>query len=100
MILTFHRYVDAMSSAGATQLIFQWEAIDNFEDAKVLSRAIKDSGMRCGVSLNPETNVEEIYPLLKSGLVDTVDILAVEPGEHSIFSFQISFRHEALLITH
>ena len=70
-----------MSTAGATQLIFQWEAMKNLQEAKVLSKAIKDKGMRCGISLNPETDIEDVFPLLESGLIDTVDILAVEPGK-------------------
>eukprot|EP00563_Minutocellus_polymorphus_P018830 CAMPEP_0197719400 /NCGR_PEP_ID=MMETSP1434-20131217/3172_1 /TAXON_ID=265543 /ORGANISM="Minutocellus polymorphus, Strain CCMP3303" /LENGTH=110 /DNA_ID=CAMNT_0043304145 /DNA_START=16 /DNA_END=348 /DNA_ORIENTATION=- len=36
--------------------------------------------MACGISINPKTAEEEIYPLLAQGLVDLVDVLAVEPG--------------------
>lgn len=36
--------------------------------------------MKCGVSINPKTPISEVYPLLETGLVDLVDILAVEPG--------------------
>jgi ribulose-phosphate 3-epimerase len=34
----------------------------------------------CGISISPSTDVNEIVPLLKSGLVSVVDVLAVEPG--------------------
>jgi pentose-5-phosphate-3-epimerase len=37
-------------------------------------------GLICGVSINPETEVDEILPLLESGNIDTIDILAVQPG--------------------
>jgi len=70
-----------MRDAGATQVIFQWEAMANMDEALVLSKAIKEKGMSCGISLNPDTAIEAIFPLLVQGLVDTVDILAVEPGK-------------------
>lgn len=73
------RYVQVMADAGATRFIFQWEAVSAAE-ALTLARAIVDSGMKCGVSINPETHVQDLYPLLESGLFDLVDILAVHPG--------------------
>mmetsp|Transcript_17887 Transcript_17887/g.26254 ORF Transcript_17887/g.26254 Transcript_17887/m.26254 type:complete len:249 (-) Transcript_17887:95-841(-) len=88
-----HRYVDAMASAGADRLIFQWEAVvitdpkdDNkkegscAEKAIRLAKQVKDAGMMCGISINPSTDVEDIYALLQTGYVDLVDVLAVEPG--------------------
>jgi ribulose-phosphate 3-epimerase len=89
------RYVEAMAKAGADRIIFQWEAmakeantnddtaddtIGQLEQAVELAEAIREYGMLCGISINPQTGVEEILPLLESGLVDLVDILAVEPG--------------------
>jgi ribulose-phosphate 3-epimerase len=96
------RYVKAMAEAGGDRLIFQWEAIltgsgefsgemSELERAKHLAEAVAASGMSCGVSINPGTNVESIYPLLETGLIDLVDILAVEPG----FGGQ-AFQHRAL----
>lgn len=84
------RYVKAMAEAGATRIIFQWEAMGNKDEngacsdslsaAIELASAITSFGMKCGVSINPETPVSTIYPLLDTGFVDLVDILAVEPG--------------------
>ena len=42
--------------------------------------AISRVGMKIGVSLNPSTPISDILPLLRTGLVDTVDVLAVGPG--------------------
>ncbi|KAL3812036.1 hypothetical protein ACHAXA_008942 [Cyclostephanos tholiformis] len=95
------RYATAMAEAGATRLIFQWEAMgerndgdddgdddddDDDDDRDALSSAvafardITSLGMGCGISINPETDVTTIFPLLDTGMIDLVDVLAVEPG--------------------
>ena len=74
------RYVQALADAGSSRIIFQWEAFGSISRALEMARAVNEAGMDCGISINPETNEEEIYPLLESGLIDLVDILAVEPG--------------------
>ncbi len=80
------RYVEPMSQAGADRFIFQWEAIEANSDAQRIDAALSvaeqvvDAGMKCGVSINPSTDVKEIFPILESGLIDLVDVLAVEPG--------------------
>jgi ribulose-phosphate 3-epimerase len=84
------RYIQAMKEAGGNTFIFQWEAVkggatetgkeESLEAALEIARAVVKSGMDCGISINPSTKVEEIYPLLQSGLIAVVDVLAVEPG--------------------
>jgi len=82
------RYIKAMKEAGGSTFIFQWEAVrgdetgkeQSLEAALEIARAVVKSGMDCGISINPSTKVEEIYPLLRSGLIAVVDVLAVEPG--------------------
>ena len=41
---------------------------------------IKQLSMKTGVSINPSTNVSDIYPLLGTGLIELVDLLAVKTG--------------------
>ena len=69
------RYAKPMADAGATRVIFQWEAIglddrsgekEHLRSAVELASTITSLGMKCGVSINPETPVSEIYPLLHS----------------------------------
>ena len=36
--------------------------------------------MKAGVSINPSTSLSDLYPLLDTGLIDVVDVLAVEAG--------------------
>jgi len=74
------RYVRPMAEAGADCFIFQWEAMDDLVQAIDLAREVKEAGMECGVSINPGTAMSELYPLLMTGLISIVDILAVEPG--------------------
>jgi pentose-5-phosphate-3-epimerase len=75
-----------MAKAGATRFIFMWEAMDGDDDqsrlksATEFAKAVVNAGLRCGVSISPDTAIESLWPLLLSGLVDLVDILAVEPG--------------------
>jgi len=89
------RYIKPMADAGATRFIFQWEAMtgnSTLAAALDIAQEVNNNGMKCGVSINPSTPVEDILPLLESGLVDMVDVLAVEPG----FGGQ-SFQDSALL---
>jgi ribulose-phosphate 3-epimerase len=74
------RYVKPMKDAGANLFIFQWEAVSDGNQALELVKAIVDAGMDCGLSINPSTDVDDIIPILVTGLVKVVDVLAVEPG--------------------
>jgi ribulose-phosphate 3-epimerase len=107
------RYAQAMVKAGATRIIYQWEAMhqqpnidtnnnnssnnnsdssnsqeENYESNKtILNKAIEFAQeitivhkLKCGISINPSTDITSIFPLLDTGLIDLVDILAVEPG--------------------
>ena len=80
------RYIQPMKDAGGNTFIFQWES-ESIQDepdptkaALRIAESVVETGMQAGISLNPGTNVEDIFPLLKSGLISIVDILAVEPG--------------------
>ena len=72
------RYISAMKEAGGNTFIFMWEAAKDAEAALEIARQVAESGMDCGISINPSTPVEDIFPLLESGLIDVVDVLAVE----------------------
>ena len=74
------RFVAPMKEAGANTFIFQWEAMKDPSEALQLAEEICSKGMACGISINPSTDVADIIPLLKSGFISVVDVLAVEPG--------------------
>ncbi|MFH1856564.1 MAG: ribulose-phosphate 3-epimerase [Candidatus Omnitrophota bacterium] len=75
MISKPEKFVDSFIKAGADLLTFHIEAVPNPE--KIL-RAIKKKGIKCGLSVNPETSIEKIKPYLK--IVDLVLIMSVHPG--------------------
>lgn len=76
--------------AGANSIIFQFEAMDDIDNALEFANDIKSHDMDCGISINPSTEVSDILPLLKSGILDIVDVLAV--GE--ILHLFISIHHK------
>ncbi len=74
------RFVDSMAKAGASRITFQWEAMNGMEEAESLGQDILNHSMKAGISINPETDASEIFPLLETGLFDTVNVLGVNPG--------------------
>ena len=71
---------------GADLITIHYEATN---DLGSLIKAIKESGVKVGVSIKPKTNVEVLTPYLKD--LDLVLVMSVEPG----FGGQ-SFIHSAL----
>ena len=84
------RFVDAMAEVVTADVdscfIFQWEAMNNSvpRAMALIDQIACFSKMKCGISINPSTNIEDIYPLLKwaaqHNKIAVIDILAVEPG--------------------
>ena len=74
------RFVNAMARAGGNRFIFQWEAMEDTDEAADLAQLIHQAGMKSGVSLNPETDIEQVLPLLATKQIDVVDLLSVNPG--------------------
>lgn len=69
------RYIEAFKKAGADSLTIHVEACENVEET---IKAVKAQGMQCGITLNPETPIEQIFPYLEQ--VDLVLIMSVHPG--------------------
>src|SRR4051812_23032958 len=69
------RYAPALVEAGADSLTFHVEVV---EDPAATAREIKRLGCRVGITLNPATPVESIYPALE--FVDVVLVMSVVPG--------------------
>ena len=68
---TAKRFLDA----GADYLTFHVEAA---KDPKKIISEIKSAGAKAGISLNPDTPVEDILPYLDS--LDLVLVMSVHPG--------------------
>src|SRR5918993_651131 len=86
MIMEPARYAPAMVKAGAQNVTFHVEVTS---DAAATAREIRKVSNHVGISLNPATDVERIFPALDH--VDVVLIMSVVPG----FSGQ-SFMPEVL----
>lgn len=67
--------LESFTKAGAQRLIIHIEAAANPADAL---KTIRHLGVSPGISLNPATPIESIYPLLP--LVDLVLVMTVNPG--------------------
>lgn len=75
MIVDPIRYVDAMKEAGADMFCFHVEATD---DVKGTIEAVKNAGMKVGVTIKPNTPVSEVEAYIAD--VDMVLVMSVEPG--------------------
>src|SRR5436305_10350975 len=69
------RYAPAMVKAGAQNVTFHVEVV---EDAAKAAREIRKLGCQVGITLNPATPVEQLFPALDD--VDVVLIMSVVPG--------------------
>ena len=76
------RFVKRMADAGADTITVHYEACENVEGTLAL---IKDSGVKAGIALKPETSLD----IFTDGLLKTVDVvhlMTVEPGlERQVF---------------
>ncbi|QOV91901.1 ribulose-phosphate 3-epimerase [Humisphaera borealis] len=69
------RYAKAMVDAGADLLTYHVEAVN---DVAATAREIRKLGCRVGITLNPATPIETVFPALDA--VDLVLIMSVVPG--------------------
>lgn len=75
MVNAPEKWIEDMCNAGADQYTFHYEATD---DPKACIRKIKETGMKAGIGIKPNTPVEVLDPYVD--LVDMVLIMTVEPG--------------------
>src|SRR4051812_8795992 len=69
------KYAPAFAKAGAQNITFHVEAVD---DPLYAAKQIKDLGVHVGITLRPMTRIETLYPALD--VVDMVLIMSVKPG--------------------
>ena len=75
MIEKPERYIQAFKKAGANILTIHQEATSKFLDTL---KAIKENGMKAGISVNPETDIKLIDEALP--IADLVLVMSVHPG--------------------
>lgn len=75
MIVRPENFIQEFRNAGADIITVHYEASHHLDR---LIHQIKATGARAGVSINPATPVEVLFPIL--GLLDLVLIMSVNPG--------------------
>jgi len=75
MISPVHNFIKNFAEAGADIITIHPEATNDLSDS---IKKIKSFNKKAGVSLNPETSVEKVLPVLK--LIDLVLVMSVNPG--------------------
>ena len=75
MISPVHDFIKNFAEAGADIITIHPEATKNLIDS---IKKIRSYNKKVGVSLNPETSVDEVLPILN--LIDLVLIMSVDPG--------------------
>lgn len=75
MIVEPIRYVEVFKCAGADMITVHYEAC---EDLMATIKAIKSAGVKCGVSIKPDTDVSVLKDYIPH--IDMVLIMSVEPG--------------------
>ncbi len=75
MIVEPIRYIDVFKAAGADMITVHYEAC---EDLMATINAIRSAGVKCGVSIKPNTDVSVLKEYIP--FIDMVLIMSVEPG--------------------
>jgi len=75
MISPVHNFIKNFAEAGADIITIHPEATDNLTNS---IKKIKSYNKKVGISLNPETSVNKVLPILN--LIDLVLIMSVNPG--------------------
>lgn len=75
MVNDIDKYINYYLKDNVESITFHYEAMKNLN---VIDK-IKKNNIKCGISIKPNTNVEDIYYLLP--LIDKVLIMSVEPGK-------------------
>ena len=78
MIADPKKYAKKFIQAGADILTFHYEACNSIGEIRDIIDLIHENGAKAGLSIKPNTDVHEIFPLLK--YLDLVLIMTVEPG--------------------
>ena len=79
MVKDIKNYVDGYEIFSPNIITFHYEACKNKEEVCQIIKYIKEKGIRVGLSIKPDTKIEEIYEFLP--YIHLVLIMTVEPGE-------------------
>ncbi len=75
MIDNPEEYIGTFANAGADGITIHLEAVS---DIPMCISKIKNHGLKCGIAINPDTDVEKVVPYLSD--IDMVLVMSVFPG--------------------
>jgi len=75
MISPVHDFIKDFAEAGSDIITIHPEATDNLQSS---IKKIKSFNKKIGISLNPETSIDKVLPVLNS--IDLVLVMSVHPG--------------------
>ena len=70
------KYIDELAMLNVNNITFHYEAVK--KPMEVINH-IKSMGIRCGLAINPETNVSDITDFLP--FIDVILVMSVHPGK-------------------
>lgn len=70
------KYIEDYAMLNTNDIIFHYEAV---KDVNSMIDEIKNYGLKVGIAINPDTNVEKIYQYLDK--IDLVLVMSVYPGK-------------------
>lgn len=76
MVNNPEKYIEDYAMINTSYLIFHYEAV---KDVQAMIDKIKDYGLKVGISICPDTDVEVLFPYLKQ--IDQVLVMSVVPGK-------------------
>lgn len=92
MVKNPDKYIDELSTLNTSYITFHYESVKKPLD---VINHIKNNGIKAGIAIKPNTNVKDIFPLLKD--VDLVLVMTVEPGASGqTFMESMLYKIEAL----
>lgn len=71
-------YAPIFIKAGADIVTFHYEAVENIEECIALCQTIRSLGAKAGVSVRPNTPIDDLLPYLHE--MDLFLVMSVEPG--------------------
>lgn len=79
MVSDLKNYIDSYSIFNPNIITFHYEACKNREEVFDIIKYIKDKGIKVGLSVKPNTKIEDIYEFLP--YIHMMLVMTVEPGE-------------------
>ena len=72
------KYIEKVIENNPDLITFHYEAVKSKSKIKKLINLIHDNGIPCGISIKPETSIDEVLPFIKD--LDVVLVMSVNPG--------------------